>query len=163
MLQWVSTTLQESGLTKYGSIPALAFLAALAGLSQTHPAVKPVSATKTTPTAARKKSDSPAKPALTDAELEKTIRAKLAKSKISADKFEMHVKGGVAIFEGSTDVLQHKGVATRMANTAGAKQVDNRIQVSQKAKDQAAGNLTKGRRRAQVKRGEPERSRSDRP
>ena len=150
-------------MTTYRLIPALAFLAAQAGLSQTGPVVKPGSTSKPAATSPNNVSKRPLKPALSDAELEKVIRAKLAKSKISADKFEVHVKGGVATFDGSTDVLQHKGVATRMANSAGARQVENRIQVSQMAKDKASGNLAKGRRRAQVKRGEAARARSDRP
>ena len=92
---------------------------------------------------------------MTDAQLEAAIRAKFAKSKIHEDKFTVRVQGGVAHIDGKTDVLQHKGVATRMAKTAGAAMVDNRIQVSQAAKDKAAGNLAQGRRRAQVKRGDP--------
>jgi hypothetical protein len=95
---------------------------------------------------------------LTDAQLEATIRAKFAKSKIHEDKFTVRVQGGVAHIDGKTDVIQHKGVATRMARTAGAVLVDNRIQISQEAKDKAAGNLAQGRRRVQVKRGD---SRSD--
>jgi len=91
-------------------------------------------------------------PRLTDAQLEALIRAKFAKSKIHEDKFTVRVQGGVAHIDGKTDVLQHKGVATRMAKTAGAAMVDNRIQVSQAAKDKAAGNLEQGRRRVQVKR-----------
>jgi hypothetical protein len=97
-------------------------------------------------------------PRLTDAQLEATIRAKFAKSKIHEDKFTVRVQGGVAHIDGKTDVIQHKGVATRMARTAGAVLVDNRIQISQEAKDKAAGNLAQGRRRVQVKRGD---SRSD--
>ena len=50
--------------------------------------------------------------------------------------------------------IQHKGVATRLARSAGALQVANRIEISQAARDRATANLTKGRRRAQVKRGE---------
>src|SRR5258708_22325748 len=61
---------------------------------------------------------------LTDTQLEATIRAKFAKSKIHEDKFTVRVQGGVAHIDGKTDVLQHKGVATRMARTAGAV-VDN--------------------------------------
>ncbi len=93
-------------------------------------------------------------PALSDAQLEKAIRAKLLKSKISADGFQVHVQGGVTSLEGKTDVLQHKGTATRLARAAGAVKVVNRIHVSQAARDKAAGNLAKGRRRAQVKRGQ---------
>ena len=95
-----------------------------------------------------------AKPPMTDAGLEAVIRAKFAKSKINADKFTVHVQGGVATIEGKTDVIQHKGTATRMARTAGAVSVNNHVQISDAAKQKAAGNLEKGRRRAQVKRGD---------
>ena len=93
--------------------------------------------------------------ALPDAQIEAAIRAKFAKSKINADKFQVHVQGGVATIEGRTDVIQHKGVATRLAKTGGAVAVNNHIQISDAAKQKAAANLEKGRRRAQVKRGEP--------
>jgi hypothetical protein len=95
-----------------------------------------------------------ARPAASDAEIEKTIRAKFAKSKISADKFTVKVQGGVATIEGKSDVVQHKGTATRMAKTGGATKVVNKIQLSQAARDKANQNLEKGRRRAQVKRGD---------
>ena len=91
---------------------------------------------------------------LPDAAIEAAIRAKLAKSKIGADKFTVRVQGGVATLEGQTDVAQHKGVATRLARTGGAVAVDNRIQISEAARAKAAANLEKGRRRAQIKRGE---------
>jgi len=93
-------------------------------------------------------------PALPDAKLEAAIRAKFAKSKISTDNFQVHVQGGIATIEGRTDVMQHKGTATRMAKTAGAVAVNNRVQVSDAAKQKAAGNLEEGRRRAQIKRGD---------
>ena len=96
----------------------------------------------------------PAKPATSDVRLEAAIRAKFAKSKINADKFQVHVQGGVATIEGRTDVVQHKGVATRLAKTGGALGVNNHIQVSDAAKEKAAANLEKGRRRAQIKRGD---------
>ena len=95
---------------------------------------------------------------MSDSQLEAAIRAKFAKSKIDADHFQVHVQGGVATIEGRTDVIQHKGVATRMAKTAGAVAVNNRVQTSEAAKQKAAANLEKGRRRAQIKRSE---SRSD--
>jgi hypothetical protein len=94
------------------------------------------------------------RPALSDAEIEKTIRAKFAKSKISVNKFTVHVQGGVATIEGHADIVQHKGTATRLAKTGGAVKVVNKIQLSQAAKDKANQNLEKGRRRAQVKRGD---------
>jgi hypothetical protein len=95
-----------------------------------------------------------AKTPLSDARLEAVIRAKFAKSKINADKFTVHVQGGVATIEGKTDVIQHKGTATRMARTGGAVAVNNHVQISDAAKQKAAGNLEKGRRRVQVKRGD---------
>src|SRR5204862_2612596 len=98
---------------------------------------------------------SAAKPRMSDAQLETAIRARFARSKINADKFQVHVQGGVATIEGKTDVIQHKGVATRMAKTAGAIAVNNRVQISQGARDKAAANLEKGRHRAQIKRVEP--------
>jgi osmotically-inducible protein OsmY len=121
-------------------------LLAVAGLSQTAPAAKPA------PTTAKKASTQHA--ASDDAQLEKAIRAKLAASKISTDKFEVHVQGGVATITGKTDVLQHKGTATRLAKNAGAKQVVNKVEVSDAAKEKAASNLSSGGRRAQVKRSE---------
>ena len=96
----------------------------------------------------------PAFSAQQDKELEATIRAKLAKSKIGKDGFTVRVQGGAAYWEGSTAVMQHKGAATRMAKTAGAKRVVNNIKVSDAAKQTAADNLDQGRRRVQVKRSE---------
>ena len=89
---------------------------------------------------------------MSDAQLEAPIRAKFAKSKINADKFTVRVQGGVATIDGKTDVIQHKGAATRMCKTAGAVAVNNRVQVSDAARAKAAGNLEQGRRRVQVKR-----------
>src|ERR1017187_6182514 len=77
----------------------------------------------------------PARPTMMpDARLESAIRAKFAKSKIDADKFQVHVQGGVATIEGRTDVMQHKGVATRLAKSGGAVAVNNHIQISDAAK-----------------------------
>jgi osmotically-inducible protein OsmY len=74
-----------------------------------------------------------------DAEIEATIKAKLAKSKIGKDGIQVHVKGGIATWTGNTNVMQHKGAATRMAKTSGAIQVVNNIKIS----DQAANPLRK--------------------
>ena len=90
-----------------------------------------------------------------DKDIESRIREKLAKSKIGKDGLKVRVQGGVAYWEGSTSVVQHKGSATRMAKAAGAKKVVNNIKVSDEAKQAAASNLEQGRRRAQVKRSEP--------
>src|ERR1700733_12482656 len=90
-----------------------------------------------------------------DKQIEATIRAKLAKSKIGKDGFTVRVQGGVAYWDGATTVVQHKGSATRMAKSAGAKSVVNNIKVTDAAKQKAADNLDEGRRRAQVKRSDP--------
>ena len=128
---------------------AVLFLAGLAFAANPPADGKPPAA----PAHVRQK-PAPNSPAQSDAEIEKNIRAKLAKSKISADKFTVRVSGGVATLEGRTDVIQHKGTATRMARSAGARQVVNRIEVSEAARMKASSNLASGRRRAQVKRGE---------
>jgi BON domain len=90
-----------------------------------------------------------------DRALESAIKAKLAKSKIAADGFTVRVQGGVAYWDGVTSVIQHKGTATRMAKTAGARQVVNNIKITDAARKKAADNLDQGRRRVQVKRSEP--------
>jgi hypothetical protein len=106
--------------------------------------------------AAPKQLQAPARPQRqplqSDAVLEAAIRAKFAKSKINEDKFQVHVQGGVATIEGRTNVMQHKGVATRLAKTGGAAAVNNRIQIGQAALAKAAANLEQGRRRVQNKR-----------
>ena len=95
-----------------------------------------------------------AQPAKSDAEIERDIRARFAKSKIGVEKYQVHVQGGVATIEGKTDVVQHKGVATRLAKSGGAVVVANHIQISEAAREKAAANLETGRRRAQIKRGD---------
>ena len=90
-----------------------------------------------------------------DVQIEAEIRARLAKSVIGKDGFTVRVQGGVAFWDGTTNVVQHKGAATRMAKSAGAKKVVNHIQIGDAAKQKAAGNLEQGRRRAQIKRSEP--------
>jgi osmotically-inducible protein OsmY len=121
-------------------------LLAEAGFSQTAPAAKPASTTAKKTAGGHSASD--------DTQVEKAIRARFAASKISKNKFEVHVQGGVATISGKTDVLQHKGTATRLAKSAGAKQVVNKVEVSDAAKDKAVANLSSGGRRAQVKRSE---------
>jgi osmotically-inducible protein OsmY len=101
-----------------------------------------------------------ASPAPTDQQLERAILERFARSKIARNHFQVRVQGGVATLTGKTDVLQHKGVATRLAKNAGARQVVNRIEVSEAAKQKAAANLATGRRRAQIKRGEAPQARS---
>lgn len=88
---------------------------------------------------------------VSDAELERIIKAKLAKSKVGKDGFTAKVKGGVVTWEGSTGVIQHKGAATRMARTAGAVEVVNNIKISDEARQRASGNFGGTARKAQVK------------
>jgi BON domain len=90
-----------------------------------------------------------------DAEIEATIKAKLAKSKIGQEGFQVHVKDRVATWTGTTSVMQHKGAATRMAKTAGALQVTNNIKVSGDAAAKAKGNLGGQPRHVQVKAAAP--------
>jgi osmotically-inducible protein OsmY len=93
-----------------------------------------------------------AKAGLSDSAIESDIRARFARSKVSADKFQVKVQAGVATLEGKTDVIQHKGSATRMAKSAGAKAVVNNIQISDTAKQKAAANLAKGKHTVELKR-----------
>jgi len=122
-------------------VSALALAVALAGLSQATPAVNPV----VKPVAGASKVATLKVP---DAQVERTIRAKFAKSKINAEHFTVSVQNGVATIEGKTNVIQHKGVATRLAKTGGAVVVENHIQVSEAARAKAAAKL------AQVRPGE---------
>ena len=98
----------------------------------------PLHATAPTRTATSQRGATP-----NDAQIEASIRTKLAKSKIGKDGFSFRVQRGVVIWEGNTAVMQHKGSATRMARTAGAVQVINNIQVSATAKARAASGLKK--------------------
>jgi hypothetical protein len=129
--------------------PALAaalLIAAVACMGQT----KPVPAHPAPQTA-----KAPVKQAMqSDAQIEAIIRAKFSRSKINVEKFTVHVQGGVATIEGKTNIIQHKGTATRLAKTGGAVAVNNHIQISDAAKQKAADNLDTGRRRAQVTRGD---------
>jgi osmotically-inducible protein OsmY len=110
-------------------VSALALAVVIAGLSQASPVVKPAAVTQKVP----------------DAQVERSIRAKFAKSKINAEHFTVSVQNGVATIEGKTNVIQHKGVATRLAKTGGAVAVQNHVQVSEAAKAKAAAKLAKYR------------------
>ena len=81
-----------------------------------------------------------------DGEIDRSLKARLAKSKIAADKFEYKVQGGVVTWTGTTNVVQHKGSATRMARAAGAREVRNNIVISEAAKQKAMAQLAKGRK-----------------
>ena len=110
-------------------LSVLALSVALTGMSQAASVVKPNAVT--------------AKPQ--DAQIERTIKAKFLKSKINADHFTVSVQNGVATIEGKTSVIQHKGVATRLAKTGGAVAVQNHIQISEEARAKAAAKLAKAR------------------
>jgi osmotically-inducible protein OsmY len=138
-------------LTIQTRILASVLCTALAGACLGQQVAKPVPTAKKTVATSH---SAPVNSAQTDAQIEKAIRARFADSKINADKFEVHVQGGRATITGNTNVLQHKGVATRLARTAGATDVVNNIEPSDDAREKAAANLTKGRRRAQIKRTE---------
>ena len=94
-------------------------------------------------------------PVMTDTAINASIKERLARSKIGKNGFKYKVSGGIVTWEGKTDVIQHKGAATRMAKSAGARAVVNNIQISDAAKAKAKANLESGRRRAQVTRSEP--------
>ena len=87
----------------------------------------------------------PKAPPASDAVVEAAIRAKFAKSKISEDQFRVSVKSGIATLEGKTDVPQRKGVATRLAKSGGAREVVNKIQVSEAARKKLSDRLQKAR------------------
>ena len=123
---------------------ALALLIAGTGFGQTW-----TSAPQPPPSGAAKKAG-PTAPRKSDAAIERAIRGKLAKSKINPDHFNVHVQGGVATFEGNTSVIQHKGVATRLAKSAGAIRVANNIQIRQTARDKANANFIQGLKRAEI-------------
>jgi hypothetical protein len=123
----------------------LLLLAVVMTHGQTRPAAPAAAHKRPAPAAASK---------IPDPQLESAIRARFARSKIGVNHFTVRVQGGVATIEGRTDVIQHKGTATRIARSAGAAHVVNKIQISQAARERAASNLAKGRRRAQVKRSE---------
>jgi len=113
---------------------ACALIAAFAGLGQAASVAKP-------PNATTSQTKSPPR-GLSDATIEQVIRMKLAKSKIGADHFTVRVQNGVAYWEGTTDVIQHKGAATRMAKTAGAVAVVNKIQISAAGRRKAVNSVT---------------------
>lgn len=89
-------------------------------------------------------------PRLSDVEIEAAIKTKLAKSKIGKDGFQVRVRNGIATWQGTTSVPQHKGAATRMARTAGAVQVVNNIKISSDAKQKAPGSQAGEPRKVEV-------------
>ncbi|MCC7235743.1 MAG: BON domain-containing protein [Bryobacterales bacterium] len=88
-------------------------------------------------------------PARADADIETDIRQRFSRSKIAEDRFSVKVRSGVAVIEGKTNVIQRKGVATRLAKLGGARRVDNQIQIAPEARAAAAARLEQGRVRRQ--------------
>ena len=115
--------------------------------AQTHPAM-----VKGAP--AHQRTTVNARPATSDAEIERTIRAKFAASTRSAKQIHGPRPGRRCDPGRHANVVQHKGTATRLAKNGGAIKVVNKIELSQAARDKASQNLAQGRRRAQRKRGE---------
>jgi hypothetical protein len=132
-------------MSQISALAASLLVAAVACMGQTKPAPAHAAA-QTVKTPVKQAAQS-------DAQIEATIRAKFARSKINVEKFTVHVQGGVATIEGKTNVIQRKGTATRLAKTGGAVAVNNHILISDAAKQKAADNL-EGIRHAQVKRGD---------
>ena len=92
------------------------------------------------------KSATPARHGLTDAQIERNIKARLGRGKMAGkEHFTVSVQDGVATFEGKTNVIQHKGTATRIAHLSGAVGVQNHIQISEEAKAKAAEKLARYR------------------
>jgi osmotically-inducible protein OsmY len=125
---------------------ALVVAAALAGLGQAASVAQSGSGVSKSAAARPPAVKSAAVPRMSDAQIERNIRAKREKSKMSAtERFTVSVQNGVATLSGKTKVIQHKGVATRLAKTGGAVAVRNEIQVSDEAKAKAAAKLAKYR------------------
>jgi osmotically-inducible protein OsmY len=65
-----------------------------------------------------------------DAAIEKSLKARLSRSKLKQDGLSFAVKNGVVEWQGEVGVPQRKGAATRMAKAAGAAKVVNRIRIN---------------------------------
>jgi hypothetical protein len=121
---------------------ALVLTALIAGSVQAAPAAPMGSGAPKSATSA----PAAAKRGLSDAQIERNIKARFGRSKMRGhEKFTVSVKDGVATLEGQTNVIQHKGVATRIAKLGGALAVQNHIQVSEEARAKAAARLAKFR------------------
>jgi hypothetical protein len=65
-----------------------------------------------------------------DAAIEARLKSKLMRSKLRGDGLQYRVKDGVVEWMGKVGTPQRKGAATRMAKSAGARKVLNRIVVN---------------------------------
>jgi len=98
------------------------------------------------PAEAPAKAQPKAPPRWKDVELKKTIEDRFARSAIAVDKFKVEVNDGVARITGKTDVMQHKGVATRLAKSMGARAVQNDVEITDAARRRAAERLLQGKK-----------------
>ena len=96
--------------------------------------------------------------AKSDAAIEQDLKTRLAKSKLAANRFTFRVQGGIVTWAGKADVIQHKGAATRMAKSAGARGVVNQIEISEAARRKAAERLERSRKSAEPKRAQVSRA-----
>jgi|GEM_PF-2021709 len=64
-----------------------------------------------------------------DALIASRLKSKMARSKLKSDGLQYRVEGGMVEWSGTVKIPQRKGAATRMAKSAGAKRVLNRIVV----------------------------------
>jgi osmotically-inducible protein OsmY len=103
-------------------------------------ALQPAEAPKKTPAARTA-------PQSKDAELRKAVEARFARSAIAPEHFKVEVKDGAVHITGKTEVMQHKGVATRLARSVGAKEVHNEVEISEAARQKAAAQLAGGRKK----------------
>lgn len=78
-------------------------------------------------------------PVLSDDALQRAIARRFSQSKIGVNGFSVSVSEGTATLSGVAQVSQHKGVATRLAKAAGAREVINRIEISPEARAKARG------------------------
>jgi hypothetical protein len=86
-----------------------------------------------------------------DVEIARTFREKLSKSKLKSEGIQIKVEKGIATITGRTEVLQHKGTATRMAKSSGATQVHNDMIVGEAARKAAGERLAAARNKAFTK------------
>lgn len=83
-----------------------------------------------------------------DAAIAARLKARLARSKLKSDGLQYRVQNGTVEWTGTVKIPQRKGAATRMAKTAGATKVVNRIAVTASANP--ATGAVPGPRRASV-------------
>ena len=129
------------------SISVLALIAAFAGLSQAQPVGKPASTTK-----------KPSAKAVTSGARSRTsgspspIRRSPRINSRSTCRAAARLSPGIRTYYSTKAWLP--AWRGRRARAQGAAEVINNIEPSEEARQKASANLTKGRRRAQIKRGD---------